>query len=280
MEQGFLWLAKAFLSDPKKLPKAVSFIPRVLTSPIRTLPDFIVMGFPKCGTTSLYAYLTEHPQIGAAFQKEIFFFIWHTKKGMLWYRANFPTVIDKALHERGGKKFLTGEATPSYILYPETYEKIRKMNPKVKLILMLRNPVDKAFSNFNHLMKEGLAGEGGIEGAIKRDLQGQAKERTPFHSIVSSGIYVDYIRKLHEVFPREQVLIVRSEDFFSDPRAVTGKCFRFLGLMDHPLEEYKNHNPGGYGKDADSPERKMLADFYRPHNKRLYDYLGVDFGWD
>jgi len=186
MEMNYLWLVKAFLSDPKKIPKAARFLLRLSTSPIRTLPNFIIVGFPKCGTTSLYEYLVQHPSILPAFQKEIFFFIWHAKKGMLWYRANFPTVITKFIQKLRKRKFVTGEATPSYLLYPKVARQIHNMNPNTKLIVLMRNPTDKAFSNFNHLVREGLAKN--IGQAIKADLDRKIKTKTPLHHRLSNDI--------------------------------------------------------------------------------------------
>jgi len=278
MEMDCVWLIKAHLKNPKKFFKGVMFLFRLITSPIRTLPDFIIIGFPKCGTTSLYEYLVQHPSILPAFQKEVFFFIWHVQKGMLWYRAYFPTVLSKFIQKLRKRKFITGEATPTYLLYSETPQQIHDMNPNTKVIVLLRNPAEKAVSTFNHLVRKRRAEN--IDDVIKADITSKnLGTMTPLHHIVSNGIYMKFIPNLFKVFPKEQVLILKSEDLFEDPKTEVNKCFRFLGLEEFELPKYKNFNPGNY-KKADSKTQKFLDDFYKPHNKKLYDYLGRDFGWN
>jgi hypothetical protein len=278
METSLFQLIKTYSSNFKNVLTAIRFLFRLVTSPVRTLPDFMIAGFPKCGTTSLYEYLIQHPSIFPAFSKETYFFHRHYGKGLLWYRASFPTVLSKVIQKLRKRKFVTGEATPSYVVDPRIHQKIYDMNPNVKLIVLLRNPTDKAFSNFNHLVRKGMADN--IADAIKADLDNKAKIREPsFSHLVSNGIYLNYLKELYKVFPKEQVLILKSEDLFSDPKVAVNKCFRFLGLDDFELPKYRNFNPGNYGS-TDPKTRKFLNDFYLPHNKKLYDYLGKDFGWN
>jgi len=278
METGVFQLIRKYSSNLKSALTALRFLLRLSTSPIRTLPDFIIAGFPKCGTTSLYAYLVQHPSVLSAFSKETYFFQKHSGKGLFWYRAYFPTVITKFIQKLRKRKFVTGEATPSYAADSSIHKKIRDMNPNIKLILLLRNPTDKAFSNYNHLVRKGMADN--IEDAIKADLAVKEGTRRPsFRNLVSGGIYINHLKKLYKVFPKEQVLVIKSEDLFEDPKAEVNKCFRFLGLDEFDLPKYRNFNPGNYGS-ADQKTRKFLDDFYKPYNKELYEYLGKDFGWD
>lgn len=109
-------------------------------------PDFMIIGSPRCGTTSLYKYITFHPQILAAANKEICFFSEHFNKGLAWYQAHFPPPIDPG-------HFLTGEATPTYFTHPLAAERLHECLPKVKLIVILRNPGDRAFSHFQMLVR-------------------------------------------------------------------------------------------------------------------------------
>jgi len=278
METGFFQLIKTYSSNLKSILTAIRFLFRLSVSPIRTLPDFIIAGFPKCGTTSLYAYLIQHPSIFSAFSKETYFFHRHHGKGLFWYRAYFPTILTKSMQTLRKRKFITGEATPSYAVDTRTHKKIYNMNPDIKLIVLLRNPTDKAFSNFNHLVRKGMADN--IEDAINADLANKSGVRDPsFRNLVSGGIYLYYLKELYKVFPKEQVLIIKSEDLFNDPKTEVNKCFRFLGLEEFELPKYRNFNPGNYSS-TDQKTRKFLNDFYKPHNKKLYDYLGKDFGWN
>jgi hypothetical protein len=273
-KEGYLGLLADYLGDIRKVPIALAFLPRLLTSPLRSLPDFIVIGFPKCGTTSLYEYLVGHPSIGSAFGKETFFFDHHHKKGLFWYRAYFPTFI----HRLFDSAFICGEATAAYSTHPETYKRIFDANPKARIIVLLRNPVERAYSNYRHLAR--LGHERSFEQTIDDNLEGKRYERhTTFHDILASGAYAGYLEKLFGVFPRGQVLVLSSDEFFTDPDATVKKCFSFLGVRMLSLKEYRKFNPGGRKKEMGQEAREKLERFYRPHNKRLYELLGRDFGW-
>jgi hypothetical protein len=266
--------ARFYLSGAN-LRKAISFAPRLLTSPFRMLPDFMVIGFPKCGTTSLYGFLTKHPSICAAFQKETTFFTLSYRRGMLWYRAFFPTVIEKRFSELRGRKFITGEASPGYVYFPDIHGKIFRMNPKIRLIALMRNPVDRAYSNYMHLVRRGY--DKSMEEAIQDDVENK-QARPPSYNILTGGIYFEPLKCLLEVVPRGQVLLLKAEDFFDNPKKITNECFRFLGLPEHELGGYPKLNKGEYG-GMDAETRARLEEFYRPHNAMLYRLVGRDFGW-
>lgn len=274
-KEGYLPLVAFYLSDVKRVGTALEFLPRLLTSPLRVMPDFFVIGFPKCGTTSLYEYLIRHPSIGQAFRKEIFFFDHHHKKGLLWYRAYFPTAFSRVFD----KDFICGEATAAYSTHPETYKRIFDANPKAKIIVLLRNPVERAYSNYKHLVRLGHGRS--FEETIDDNLSGRRYQKhTAFHEIVASGIYADYLETLFSVFPRDQVLVLSSADFFADPGAVLAKCFEFLGVRPIEQSQFRTYNKGGYGGEKMASEtRKKLERFYGPHNDRLYRLLGRDFRW-
>ena len=126
---------------------------RLLTSPFRVLPDFVIIGAHKSGTTSLYDFITQHPSIESASEKEPCYFSTKYKFGSLWYRSNFPTELSKYLLAKKDGKFYTGEATTSYLFHPSSAYRMKKMLPNIKLIVILRNPVDRAYSNYNYSVK-------------------------------------------------------------------------------------------------------------------------------
>jgi hypothetical protein len=113
------------------------------TSPFRPLPDFLLLGAQKAGTTALYEYLRRHPQITGPSWKEVSFFDRHWARGESWYRGNFPN-----LARTRGK--LVGEASPSYVLHPLAPQRVQELVPDARLIVLVRNPVDRAFSQYNH----------------------------------------------------------------------------------------------------------------------------------
>src|SRR5689334_8975756 len=130
--------------------KTITFY-RNSTSQLRLLPDFIIIGAQKGGTTSLYNYLIEHPLIKSARRKEVHYFDRNFHKGVSWYKAFFPTSLEKYYAENILKKdFITGEGSPEYLFYPHCAEKAVRVLPQAKIIALLRNPVDRAYSQYRH----------------------------------------------------------------------------------------------------------------------------------
>ena len=270
---------------------------RATTSPIRLLPDFIIIGAQRGGTTSLYNYLVEHPGIGSASIKEIHFFdTHHFTQGRGWYRAHFPSSVQKYFVKRVQKlDFLTGEASPYYLFHPHAPARVAAMLPGVKLIVMLRNPVDRAYSHYYHEVAgkhEKLSSfEEAIDCEEKRlageleKMQGDAHYQSYNHrhfSYLARGIYFDQLTAWRHSFPKEQLLLLRSEDFYADPGAILKRTLAFLNLPavePGKVQEFKQYNdtraPG-----MQAATRKRLIEYFKPYNARLYDLAGVDFGWD
>lgn len=266
---------------------------RGVTSPLRTMPNFIIIGGQKCGTTSLYDHLVEHPGVVSASRKETHFFSGKSfGRGRLWYRGHFPTILYKYYAERvRHRPFVTGEATPYYIFHPLTPRRVRKTVPNVKLIALLRNPVDRAYSQYHHEVRRGaetLSFEEAVEAEAQR-LAGEREKilRDPgydsfsylYHSYLSRGVYVDQLKAWRECFPEEHLLVLRSEDLFADPSSVVEQSLDFLGVPSRERKEYGKLNEGRYS-EMDAALRERLVDYFEPHNQRLYEWLGRNFGWD
>lgn len=266
---------------------------RMLTSWMRIMPDFVIIGAQKCGTSSLYRYLAVHPYVRPAFKKEVHFFDYNYEKGISWYRANFPTAFSTAYLQRIAKhNFITGEASPYYIFHPHSPKRVHEMLPNAKLILLLRNPVDRAYSHYHHEVRQGyetLSFEGAIRGEEAR-LYGELEkilEDENYYSInyrhysyLARGVYIDQLKRWKKFFPDKQILILKSEDFFNNPPSVMSKVLEFLGLPDWHPNTYKKYNDGGNYGNMDLAMREYLIDYFAPHNKRLYEGLSVNFGWN
>ena len=161
----------------------------------------------------------------------------------------------------------------------------------VKLIVMLRNPVDRAFSHYYHQVRKGretLSFEAAIEaederlrGEREKILQDENYYSYNFwaYSYLARGIYVDQLEAWMKYFSKEQFLILRSEDFFSNPEKEFNKALVFLDIPKHKLQTYSKVNAGSYDKMS-VETRKKLMDFFRPYNERLYNLVGQDFEWD
>lgn len=268
---------------------------RIATSPIRLKPDFIIIGVARGGTTSLYEYLTKHPNIAGASKKEIHFFDNYYKKGVSWYRGQFPYTMQKYYAERVQKKdFITGEASPYYIFHPYAAERLVEYLPQVKLIVLLRNPIERAFSHYTWSYSWGhetLSFEEAIEAEEERITmqEGELANRYSFNhqhfSYISRGLYADQLEKWFSIFPREQFLILKSEDMYENAAATFKQTIEFLNVpYTEPRalkKEYKQYNKPKIAapKKMDPAVRERLVAYYEPHNARLYQLLGRDFGW-
>ncbi len=257
----------------------------------RTAPDFIIIGAQRCGSTSLYRYVIKHPGIAPAVRKEIHFFDRHYRKGLAWYRAQFP-LFSPFVRQVLKRDLITGEATPYYILHPHAPKRIFEAAPQAKLIAVLRNPVDRVLSHYNLVVAsrfENLSFEDAIQRDEKR-LRGEMERMIEdenycdinirrYSYYLYRGIYVDQLTRWTSLFPKQQVLILRSEDLFTDPPAVLNRVFDFLDLPSWESNGHKKHNSRTY-QEMNPSTRKQLIQYFEPHNQRLYEYLGVNLGWD
>jgi hypothetical protein len=272
--------------------KSVLLFPRRMSSGGRVLPDFIIIGGQKCGTKSLYNYLIRHPNCLPAFEKEVHFFDYKYHKGLRWYRANFPTAArEERLARSKINDMIAGEASPYYIFHPHAPGRIAADIPGVKLIALLRNPVYRAYSHYQHEVRKGhenLSFQEAIEREEER-LQGELErlmedeEYYSFdhqhYSYLARGAYADQLRGWLDCFPREQMMIIKSEDMYDDPSHIFTEVQAFLGLPQWDLGEYQKFNYAAYG--GMKPEiRERLAEYFEPHNRELYELLGRDFAWE
>ncbi|WP_042357267.1 sulfotransferase domain-containing protein [Bacillus rubiinfantis] len=237
---------------------------------VRTLPDFLIIGAQKCGTTSLFHYLIQHPQILAPNEKELHFFDLYYENGFDWYKSQFPP---KPVN---GRKVLSGEATPKYIYEENVPQLVFQHMPNVKLIVLLRNPVDRAYSHYQMELKNQhpeLICEGGdivtFAEALERDFDG----------IVTRGLYAEQLKRWFKLFPRNQILVLQSEQFFTEPERVLQRVFHFLGLPAIKLTHYEPLLKGDYDEMPPDESLKLSA-YYRPYNLRLYQLLKQNFLWN
>jgi hypothetical protein len=261
------------------------------TASFRVLPDFIIIGTQKGGTSSLYEYLSRHPRVFPALKKEVHFFDTENfAKGLAWYRAHFP--LDVRHETQSGRcKPITGEASPYYLFYPHAAARIAKFLPRAKIIVMLRNPIDRALSHYYHQVRKGrepLAFGAAIEAESHR-LEGEyermLKDESYYsyacwaYSYLGRGYYADQLSAWFRIFPREQFLFIRSEDFFLNPCASFKQSLRFLELPEIDLCNYEKQNAGTY-TSMSMEVRQRLYNHFKPHNLRLYDLLGTDLAWN
>jgi hypothetical protein len=252
------------------------------------LPDFVIIGERKSGTTFLYHLLTQHPLVEPCAKKELHFFDVLFDEGIEWYRHCFPVPKWK-----DGRRTITGEATP-YMSHRLAPERMAKVVPEARLIALLRNPVERTYSDYQQVVRQGRETRtfeeamGVAESGRSSGRSGEAAEREDRaglgrHGYLSRSIYVDQLMRWSEFFPREQMLVLKSEDFFENPKETLKRTFDFLDLPEWEPEASeilpKKRNKGRYEDDMDPATRRRLEEYFEPHNKRLYEYLGVNLGW-
>lgn len=248
-------------------------------------PDFIIIGAQKCGTTSLYRLLTRHPQVQFAALKELHYFDKHFDEEIEWYRRSFPPP-----RLREGRRTITRESTPAYIFQPLVPQRMAESLPEVRLIALLRNPVNRAYSHYHHQVRMGNVVLG-FDEAIKAEAARLESESNGLHvedhqaeqdlqqsSYLSRGIYVDQLIRWSKYFDDEQMLVLKSEEFFKNTPDTMKRVLNFLNLPDWTPPALGSRNTGSY-MPMDPDTRRWLEDYFEPHNQRLYKYLGVDFDW-
>jgi len=278
-----------------KLQKLVTFVYMKYcgaTGFLHVKPDFYIIGFAKCGTTSLFEYLISHPNIHPPKGKEIDFFDRLYSRGINWYKVGFPFTIQKFIEKVFfRKKFLTGEATPRYIEHPHAINRIKQTTPNAKFIILLRNPIDRAFSQHNMNVKNDYE-INNFNDALKeepRRISNRIEKMTndityyswnyDLYAYLEHGLYVDKIKRWMEVFPKEQFLIIQSEEFFKNPSKTYNDVLKFLGLPSHDLKTYEPIRKQKKSILKKQTQQK-LQNYFKPHNEKLYNFLGKKFDWD
>lgn len=270
------------------------------------LPDFLIIGAMKAGTTSLAKYLKSHPDVFMAREKEVHFFDLNHEQGLEWYAAHFAAA-------RAQQKI--GEATPIYMYDPATFERLANALPETKLITVLRNPVDRAYSHYWHQVEhrgeETLLFEAALAAEPDRLARSKGFEAAQW-AYVARGRYAEQLERVFRRYPREQVLVLRFEDLIDRTVETLRRVCRHIGvdetfvpeglgrvqLPGHGVRSLTLHRlfrviPGrlripfrllnrtnGY-PPMNLATRAKLVDEFRPWNAKLSELLGEDFSdWD
>lgn len=260
----------------------------VASSRLRRLPDFMIIGGKRCGTTSLHNYLVEHPRVAPLFPapqkiKGVHYFDSNFHRGRAWYRSHFATYLTATPLARR----TIGEASPYYLFHPHAAGRARDLVPSVRLIVLLRNPVDRAYSHYRERCRHGVETLS-FEEAIEREeerLQGEEERMlldASYYSFnhehlsyLAQGYYARSLARWTGLFDHGQFLLLPSEDFFRDPRITYKKVLDFLGLsaFTPPSFDRYNFHPGSAMHAA---TRERLIQHVRPWNEELAEMVGFD----
>ena len=246
-------------------------------------PDFIIIGAQKCGTSTLFNHLRKHPDIQLPKKKELHFFDENFSMGLAWYLRFFNK-------KEAPVPVCTGEASPYYFFHPLAPARIFETFPVIKLILLLRNPISRAYSQYHHMKRKGRISLS-FEHCILLEQEILAGRKEAFFndenhsdlmfrrfSFLARSRYAEQLSEWLKYFPREQLLIIRSEDYFSNSGQTFQEVFNFLGLPPAEIILTKEHHSSDY-PPMKAETREQLADYFKPFNQQLYELTGRDFGW-
>jgi Sulfotransferase domain len=247
----------------------------------RALPDALIIGAMKSGTSSLHYYLTQHPQVVAPLRKEVHYFDLNFARGEAWYRANFG---------RAGAGGLNLDSSPYYLLHPQVPPRAYALLPAAKLIVLLRDPVRRAYSHYWHECDKGrepLSFEDAIAAEAERieldhgRLANGEIERSAAHqyfSYLARGRYAEQLAAWLRVYPRQSLLVLRFEDLAREPLPVLNRTLGWLGLPAMTSARLEPRNTRKY-PPMNPATAERLREYFAPHNARLESLLGEQMNW-
>ena len=261
-----------------------------LTSSFRVSPNFFVIGGVRCGTTSLYHYLGQHNCIKQAAYDELGYFDDNFHLGLNWYRSLFPTKFMQKKIESEYKKFLTYDVTPFYIYNPLVVDRIFKFSPNAKIIAVLRNPIDRAYSHYNNKMQAEGDTKTTFEEIINAEIEIIEKNKkniddyaflvnTFYELLLARGFYAKQLEFWFKKFPRKNILLISSEELATNTDKTISEIFEFLEVPIQKISDLTKQNVIKYPKMKDST-REILINFFKPYNEKLFGMLGRRFNWN
>lgn len=266
------------------------------TSALRRGPDFVIIGAKRGGTTSLHRYLHEHPSIHSLFPgrqhiKGVHYYDSNYTRGLGWYRSHFPLEAGGRHVARPGRcPAIAGEASPYYFFHPLAAERLARDFPAVRIIVNLRDPVERAYSHYKEqvsLGRETLSFEEAVDAEDER-LRGEAERIVAepgylsvaheHHSYLAQSRYLDTLPRWFSLFPREQFHITASEDFYADHDHHVNEIWRFLGLAPRKPLRRTIHNHQS-APDIRPETRDRLQNAVADHNRGLEELLARSLPW-
>jgi hypothetical protein len=259
----------------------------------RMLPGFLIVGAQRCGTTSLTRTLSRHPAVfSPVVQGEVHYFDISYQRGIAWYRSHFPLLARARRAARGAAAPpVTFESSPYYMFHPLAPERINRDLPGVKVLVLLRDPVERTYSAHTHESELGFETEP-YERALELEssrLEGEAERimadptyyshSHQHHAYRTRGQYIEQIERMEQIFGRERMHVVDSGDFFMDPEPVYRGVLEFLRLPGDSRAEFKRQNARPRSSPMPESVRDELDRHYRPYDDRLAAWLGREPSW-
>jgi len=260
-----------------------------LTGSIRVLPDFLVIGAKRCGTTSLFYHLPEHPCISKSPHDNMGFFNDNFHLGVNWYKSFFPTIFTRNKIKSKFGNFLAFDVTTTYMEEESTANNVYQIKPNMKIIVILRNPVDRAYSQY-HLSLREKAEKRSFEDAMEENMNELNKESHERYEIkpkfsveennyLKKSLYAQQLRHWLNIFPMESMLILSTEEFESKQQVIYNKIFEFLNISQFEVKNTEKMEKGSYPQ-MKSETRSLLLDYFRSHNNELFKLINKKFDWE
>ena len=260
-----------------------------LTGSIRVLPDFLVIGAKRCGTTSLFYHLPEHPCISKSPHDNMGFFNDNFHLGVNWYKSFFPTIFTRNKIKSEFGNFLAFDVTTTYMEEESTANNVYQIKPNMKIIVILRNPVDRAYSQY-HLNLREKAEKRSFEDAMEENMNELNKESYERYEIkpkfsveennyLKKGLYAQQLRHWLNIFPMESMLILSTDEFESNQQVIYNKIFEFLNISQFEVKNTEKMEKGSYPQ-MKSETRSLLLDYFRSHNNELFKLINKKFSWE
>jgi len=250
----------------------------------RKLPDFLIVGAQKAGTTTLSYLLGQHPHVFMPYFKEAHFFNLSYRNGLKFYARHFPLSYKVRI-----KNVCVGEATPDYIFFPQCPALIKETLPTVKIIVLLRDPVSRAISHYKHnvqMRRESLDLADALSFEIMRiqpklvnisESPIEVLKDYSNYSYFSKGLYADQLDRYFALFPKSNILLVDSRDLKTNMKKVYRQTLSFLGLDDASEIDFSTKNESKVKVDVPQKVKDILKKKYFEPNKRLAQKYGLDF---
>ncbi len=263
---------------------------RRITASLRSAPNLIIIGAQKAGTSSLWLYLKQHPDVSASLKKEIRYFQANYHRGLDWYRGHFPF---SASHTSK----IVFEASPGYILYPQVPARIYRQYPETKIIVLLRNPIHRAYSHYKmNLRRPNVHETLSFADAIAAEAERLKNEIALINepgigyseiydqfSYLARGRYQEQLQPWFDVFPAEQIQVIQAEHLFDDTKRVYNEVLQFLNLDAWTPDSFKALNQSGVTdnlRDTIGYDLyEQLHNYFAPYNEQLCQQLNRVFDW-
>lgn len=261
-------------------------------------PDFMIIGTKRGGTTSLFNYLLMHPGVLGIFPQSRgrkstdYFFSHHYQRGPEWHRSHFHTEKHRRrVEEQLGYRPMSGEASPYYVWDPRIAERVRRDAPGVKAVMLVRDPVKRAFSHYLERTQNDVeplsfpdalaAEEDRLAGELDRMMADPAYHSTTWdwYGYRARGDYLPQLQHWTSVLGRENLLVVRSEDMYGDPQVVVDQVADFVGLPRHPLPTRKTFNASYTPGQMPEETAQELRSYFAPRVAELETWLGRPLSW-